>query len=97
MPPHFGYRIPKRLSCALPLATLTLILTFATPAAAQFAPADRVCDTAFEDCRATILEMIERNGRHRRLYWFMTDWRYSSEIIKRWQAGVPVRIVLDTF
>ena len=28
-------------------------------------------------------------------YWFMTDWRYSSEIIKRWQAGVPVRILLD--
>ena len=28
-------------------------------------------------------------------YWFMTDWRYSSEIIKRWKAGVPVRILLD--
>ena len=25
----------------------------------------------------------------------MTDWRYSSEIIKRWKAGVPVRILLD--
>ena len=24
----------------------------------------------------------------------MTDWRYSSEIIKRWKAGVPVRRIL---
>ena len=96
VPPHFGYRIPKRLSCALPLATLTLILTFATPAAAQVAPADRLCDTAFEDCRATILEMIKNETAGIDVwYWFMTDWRYSSEIIKRWQAGVPVRIVLD--
>ena len=27
--------------------------------------------------------------------WFMTDTRYSTEIVKRWQAGVPVRILLD--
>ena len=26
----------------------------------------------------------------------MTDTRYSSEIINRWRAGVPVRIILDT-
>jgi hypothetical protein len=28
-------------------------------------------------------------------FWFMIDWRYSSEIIGRWRAGVPVRILLD--
>ncbi len=25
----------------------------------------------------------------------MTDWKGTSEIIKRWKAGVPVRILLD--
>ena len=28
-------------------------------------------------------------------FWFMDDARYSSEIIRRWQAGVPVRVILD--
>ena len=78
------------------MTTLTLILTSATPSPAQVAPADRLCDNAFEDCRATILEMIRNEKAGIDVwYWFMTDWRYSSEIIKRWQAGVPVRILLD--
>src|SRR5262245_54381801 len=28
-------------------------------------------------------------------FWFMDDARYSNEIIKRWQAGVRVRVLLD--
>ena len=26
----------------------------------------------------------------------MQDSRYMNEIIRRWQAGVPVRIIMDT-
>jgi hypothetical protein len=60
------------------------------------APAERLCDNSFEDCRATILQMIRTETAGIDVsFWFMTDWRYSSEIIKRWQAGVPVRIILD--
>ena len=57
---------------------------------------ERLCDNSFEDCRAPILELIrnERVGLDVS-YWFLDDWRYSSEIIKRHQAGVPVRILLD--
>ena len=96
MPPQFRYRTHTLLSCTLPITTLTLILTFATPSSAQVAPADRLCDNAFEDCRDTILRMIKNETAGIDVsYWFMTDWRYSSEIIKRWQAGVPVRILLD--
>ena len=79
------------------VATFVLTVIAATPpASAQVAPADRLCDNSFEDCRATILEMIKTETAGIDVsYWFMTDWRYSSEIIKRWKAGVPVRILVD--
>ena len=94
--PQLGSRIHKLLSWLIPVTTLTLTLTLATPAAAQVAPADRLCDNSFEDCRATILQMIRNETAGIDVsYWFMTDWRYSGEIIKRWKAGVPVRIMLD--
>ena len=96
MLPQFGHRTQRLLTWTIPVTTLALVLTFATPSSAQVAPADRLCDNAFEDCRATILQMIRNETAGIDVsYWFMTDWRYSSEIIKRWQAGVPVRILLD--
>ncbi len=101
--PQFGRRSPQLLRCSRRMTTCTLsatalalTLTFAAPASAQVAPADRLCDNSFEDCRATILQMIKAETAGIDVsYWFMTDWRYSSEIIKRWKAGVPVRIILD--
>jgi phosphatidylserine/phosphatidylglycerophosphate/cardiolipin synthase-like enzyme len=71
-------------------AGLALLLT--SSAAAQ----ERLCDNSFEDCRRPIIDLIraERVGIDVS-FWFMTDWIYSSEIIRRWQAGVPVRILLD--
>ena len=29
-------------------------------------------------------------------FWFMEDSRYSTELIKRWQAGIPVRVMMDS-
>ena len=65
----------------------------AAPAAAQ----ERLCDPAFEDCRAPLLEMIraEQVGIDV-AFWFMEDARYANELVKKWQAGVPVRILMDT-
>jgi phosphatidylserine/phosphatidylglycerophosphate/cardiolipin synthase-like enzyme len=58
---------------------------------------EKLCDNSYEDCRAPIIQLIrnEKVGIDVS-FWFMTDTRYSTEIIKRWQAGVPVRIILDT-
>jgi hypothetical protein len=67
-------------------------LAMVSPAAAQ----ERLCDNAFEDCRTPILQMIQSETAGLDVsFWFMTDNRYSQEIIKRWQAGVPVRVLLD--
>ena len=82
MPPQLVSRLHKLLGLSIPVTTLTLTLTFAAPAAAQVAPADRLCDNSFEDCRATILQMIRTETAGIDVsYWFMTDWRYSSEIL----------------
>ena len=73
-------------------STVVLALATASPTAAQ----ERLCDNSYEDCRAPIIDMIraENVGLDVSM-WFMTDTRYSTEIIRRWQAGVPVRILLD--
>ena len=92
--PQLGSRIPRLFprcvsTAFIPIAAFTLTLTVATMSSAQVAPQERLCDTAFEDCRGTILQMIRSETAGLDVwYWFMTDWRYSSEIIKRWQAGV---------
>jgi phosphatidylserine/phosphatidylglycerophosphate/cardiolipin synthase-like enzyme len=67
--------------------------------AASVAPAralDRLCDPANEDCRAVLISLI----RNERVgidvgFWFMEDARYTAELIKRFQAGVPVRVLMD--
>ena len=70
----------------------TIGVTLAAPALAQ----ERLCDSSYEDCRTPILNMIRAETVGLDVsFWFMIDTRYSTEIIRRWQAGVPVRILLD--
>jgi phosphatidylserine/phosphatidylglycerophosphate/cardiolipin synthase-like enzyme len=75
-------------------AGVLLALILASPAGAQ--SLERLCDNSYEDCRTPIINMIRAENVGLDVsFWFMTDTRYSSEIIRRWQAGVPVRILLD--
>ena len=72
--------------------SIALMLALAPAAQAQ----ERLCDNSFEDCRAAILQMIRNETVGLDVsYWFMDDARYSNEIIRRWQAGVRVRVILD--
>ena len=56
-----------------------------------------MCDPANEDCREILLDYIrsETSGIDV-AFWFMEDSRFSSELIRRAQAGVPVRVLMDT-
>jgi len=58
--------------------------------------AETLCDPAAINCRTQLLTLIqnERVGIDVG-FWFMQDSRYMTEIIRRWQAGVPVRILMD--
>ena len=60
------------------------VLVASRPLAAQ----ERLCDNSYEDCRASIIQMIraENVGLDVSM-WFMTDTRYSIEIIKQMLDG----------
>jgi phosphatidylserine/phosphatidylglycerophosphate/cardiolipin synthase-like enzyme len=58
---------------------------------------ERLCDTAFEDCRSPLLQLIrdERIGINV-AFWFMEDARYTAAIQQKIAEGVPVRVLVDT-
>ncbi len=67
--------------------------------AATAAPAralERLCDPANEDCRALLISHIRNETVGIDVgFWFMEDARYTTELIRKWQAGVPVRVLMD--
>jgi len=70
---------------------------YARPAHAQvLAPQERLCDPSFQDCRADLLKYISQEtvgidaG-----FWLMNDDRYATALIARFNAGVPIRILMD--
>jgi phosphatidylserine/phosphatidylglycerophosphate/cardiolipin synthase-like enzyme len=58
---------------------------------------ERICDPAFENCRNPLLALIraETVGIDA-AFWFMEDQTLARELIARFNAGVPVRILMDT-
>src|SRR6187200_1374624 len=81
-----------RLSWRGAVLALAVILFRAAPASAL----ERLCDPSFEDCRAPILSLIANEKVGIDLgFWFMEDARYTAALIKRFQAGVPVRVLVD--
>jgi phosphatidylinositol-3-phosphatase len=71
---------------------IILLASLSSQAQAQ----DRLCDTAFEDCRIPLWSLIDNETVGIDIaYWFMQDTSISNKIIARHQAGVPVRILVD--
>ena len=57
---------------------------------------ERLCDPQHEDCRAPLLQLIRQEQQAIDVgFWYMSDARYSAALIKRFQAGIPVRILMD--
>jgi hypothetical protein len=76
------------------IAAMAVVVLFAgvVPARAL----ERLCDPGNEDCRAILINYIRNEKVGIDVgFWFMEDARYSNELIKRWQAGVPVRVLMD--
>jgi hypothetical protein len=81
-------------------ASLSILCSVITTAVLLCAPvsarAEQLCDPSFEDCRARLLELIRAETVGIDVaFWFMEDARYSNELIKRAQAGVPIRVIID--
>ena len=69
-----------------------LLFATAAPGRAQ----DRLCDPGGEDCRAILINYIRNETVGIDVaFWFMEDARYTAELIKKHQAGVPVRVLMD--
>jgi carbohydrate binding protein with CBM6 domain/phospholipase D-like protein len=86
-----------------PSAILALLITVAVPLSAaaqaqvQVPPPERLCDPQFEDCREPVLNLIRNEQMGIDVgFWYMQDARYANELVKRWQAGVPIRILVDS-
>ena len=59
--------------------------------------ADRLCDTAFEDCRSPLRQLIQNETVGIDVaFWFMEDARYTADLIRKFNEGVPVRVLMDT-
>ena len=57
---------------------------------------ERLCDVSFEDCRAPLLKLIQNEAVGiDAAFWFMDDTTISGALIKKFQSGVPVRILMD--
>jgi phosphatidylserine/phosphatidylglycerophosphate/cardiolipin synthase-like enzyme len=70
----------------------TIALTHARPAQAL----ERLCDSSFENCRNELLTRIQAENIGIDVgAWFFEDGRITAELVRRKQAGVPVRIIGD--
>ncbi|HET9530950.1 MAG TPA: phospholipase D-like domain-containing protein, partial [Blastocatellia bacterium] len=68
------------------------VFSISSPAAAQ----ERLCDPAYEDCRTPLLNLIRNETVGIDVaFWFMEDSRYATELIRRHNAGVPIRVIID--
>lgn len=80
---HFGFKL---------LAIIGLLLCSSTYSQAQ----ERLCDTAFEDCRQPLWNLIDAETVGIDVaFWFMQDTSLSNKLIARHNAGVPVRVLVD--
>ncbi len=77
---------------AFTLIAASVLLLSAAPAQAQ----EWLCDASYENCRTPLIDLIRNENVGLDVaFWFMEDGRISAEIVKRWQAGVPVRVIMD--
>ena len=61
------------------------------------AAADRLCDPAYEDCRAPLLQLIRNEEIGIDVaFWFMEDARYTTALREKQAEGVPIRVIVDT-
>lgn len=53
-------------------------------------------DSSFENCRRPLIDLIRaETAGIDAAWWFMEDSRYPTELVKRFKAGVPVRVLID--
>jgi len=87
----------RRFHTFIVAAATFACIGLARPAHAQLLlPQERLCDPSFQDCRADLLKYIQQETDGIDVgFWLMDDDRYASALIAKFNAGVPVRILMD--
>ena len=74
---------------------LATVVTLAFPVVAM-AQQEWLCDPQTTDCRQPIIDLIRSETKEIDVgFWFMEDDRYRAELVNRFNAGVPIRILVD--
>ena len=64
---------------------------------APAAALEKICDVAYQNCRKDLVALVRAETKGLDVaFWFMEDHDLATEIISRWNAGVPVRVLMDT-
>src|SRR5215813_6535842 len=85
--------VPIKKFCFFIAISSILIILSSAEASAQV---ERLCDTSFEDCRQPLWTLIDSETVVIDVsFWFMQDTSLADKIVARFQAGVPVRILVD--
>src|SRR5205814_10005249 len=76
---------------------ISALIAFALCASAPRArAAENLCDPSFQNCRDQLISLIRSELMGIDVaFWFMEDEPYTTEIVKKWKAGVPVRVIVD--
>jgi len=84
------------MHAALAIASMLAAAPVAHAQTTPQGPKEWLCDASYQNCRTPLLDLIRNeNVGIDVAFWFMQDARFKTEIIKRWQAGVPVRLIVD--
>src|SRR5215216_389306 len=79
-----------------PRLLISLVIAIILLPVASASAQERLCDTAFEDCRTPLCQLIDAETVGIDVaFWFMQDSSYATKLINRFKAGVPVRVLVD--
>src|SRR5687768_925055 len=74
----------------------SLILACLIASAMEVQAQERLCDSAYEDCRAPLWALIDAETVGIDVaFWFMQDNSYATKLVNKFKAGVPVRVLVD--
>ena len=76
------------------IAAAAFLLALPTPGHAL----EKICDTAFEECRKPLIELIDKEtSRIDFAFWFLEDARISAAVERAVRVrGVKVRVIFDS-
>jgi len=79
-----------------PKLLISLVVALLLIPVANIQAQERLCDTSFEDCRTPLWQLIDAETQGIDVsFWFMQDSSYATKLINRFNAGVPVRVLVD--